>query len=192
MTLLIAGLVLFLGIHSIRIVADDTRSAAIASWGAKPWKVFYTLVSFAGLALIVWGYGLARGAPVVLWSPPLWTRTVASLLLLPAFALLAAGHISGTRIKAAVGHPMVLGAKTWAIAHLISNGTLADVVLFGGFLAWAVLDFRSARHRDRAAGVTYPPGTLARDGLAVGIGIAAWAAFAFLLHGPLIGVRPFG
>lgn len=191
MTALIAGLILFLGIHSVRIVADDFRTARIAEWGAKRWKYFYTLVSFAGLGLIVWGYGAARTEPVVLWYPPAWTRLVAGVLMLPSFILLAAGHVRGTRIKAAVEHPMVLGLKVWALAHLLANGMLADVVLFGSFLAWAVIDFRSVRQRDRVAGVTPPPGSLARDSLVVAIGIAAWALFAFWLHLPLFGVRPF-
>jgi uncharacterized membrane protein len=192
MIALITGLLLFLGAHSVRIVADDWRSARIASIGEKKWKGLYSLVALAGFALIIWGYGQARLDPIVVWSPPLWTRHAASLLVLPAFVLIAAGNMRGTRIKAALGHPMVLGTKLWAFAHLLANGMLADVVLFGSFLAWAIVDYVSARRRDRAAGTVYPPGTLARDTLAVAIGVVAWAIFGFWLHGPLIGVRPFG
>ena len=192
MVYLVAGLVLFLGVHSVRIVADDWRTAQVARLSERKWKAMYTILSLAGFALLVWGYGQARLDPVVLWSPPVWTRHLASLLLLPAFVLIVAGNMRGTRIKAAVGHPMVLGTKLWAFAHLIANGTLADVVLFGAFLAWAIADYASARGRDRAAGTVYPQGALSRDALAVVIGIAAWAAFGFWLHGPLIGVRPFG
>ena len=191
MTLLILGLILFLGMHSIRIVADDWRTARVAQFGENGWKGLYSLASALGLALVVWGYGLARAEPVVLWAPPGWTKHVAALLTLPAFILIAAAYVPGNRIKAAVGHPMVAGVKVWAIAHLLSNGNLADVLLFGAFLAWAVLDFRSARQRDRAAGVRYATGSGARDGMAIAAGIGAWALFAGFLHLWLIGVRPY-
>ncbi|MBK6631864.1 MAG: NnrU family protein [Betaproteobacteria bacterium] len=191
MTLLIFGLILFLGIHSVRIVADGWRAARIAQLGEHGWKGLFSLASALGLGLIVWGYGMARAEPVALWAPPGWTKHVAALLTLPAFILIAAAYVPGSRIKAAVGHPMVAGVKVWAIAHLLSNGNLADVLLFGAFLAWAVIDFRSARQRDRAAGVSYRPGTAARDGLVAAAGIGAWALFAGFLHLWLIGVRPY-
>ncbi|HEY5861540.1 MAG TPA: NnrU family protein, partial [Casimicrobiaceae bacterium] len=190
MTLLVAGLVLVLGAHSGRIFADPWRTSMIARIGRNPWRGIYALVSLAGFALIVWGYGQARGNPVVVWSPPAWTRHAASLLVLPAFVLIAAGNIPGTRIRAALGHPMLLGTKLWAFAHLLSNGMLADVVLFGAFLAWAIVDYASARRRDRAAGTVYPPGNSSRDATALAIGTVAWFVFGFWLHGPLIGVRP--
>jgi len=192
MTALILGLLLFLGAHSVRIFAEEWRGRQIARLGALGWKGVFSLVSLAGFALIVWGYAMARADPVLLWSPPAWTRHLAALLTLPAFVLLAAAYVPATRIKAAVSHPMVLGVKTWAIAHLVANGTLADALLFGAFLAWAVLDYRAARARDRAAGTRYVAGPVSRDIAALAIGLAAWAAFAFWLHAPLIGVRPFG
>jgi len=192
MILLILGLVLFFAPHSVRIFADGWRSAQIARLGDNAWKGFYSVVSVIGFVLIVYGYGLARADPIVLYSPPLWTRHLASLLTLVAFILLAAYMIPRTRIKAAVGHPMVLGVKVWAFAHLLSNGTLADVLLFGSFLAWAVLDFVSARRRDRAAATVYTVGPIWRDFATVLLGAALWVVFALWLHGPLIGVRPFG
>lgn len=192
MTALILGLLLFLGAHSVRIFADGWRSRQLARLGEGKWKGLYSVVSAIGFVLIIWGYGLARADPVLLWSPPLWTRHVAALLTVPAFMLLAAAYVPGTRIKARLGHPMVAGVKLWAFAHLLANGTLPAVVLFGAFLVWAVADFASARRRDRRAGTVYPPGSLVRDALAVVAGLVAWAAFAFLLHGWLIGVRPFG
>lgn len=191
MTILILGLILFLGMHSIRIVADGWRARQVARLGENGWKGLYSLASALGLGLVVWGYGLARAEPIVLWAPPVWTKHVAALLTLPAFVLIAAAYVPGNRIKAAVGHPMVAGVKVWAIAHLLSNGNLADVLLFGAFLAWAVLDFRSARQRDRAAGVRYAAGSLARDGFATAAGIGAWALFAGFLHLWLIGARPY-
>jgi uncharacterized membrane protein len=188
MTLLLAGLVLFLGAHSVRIVADPWRASMIARIGRNPWRGLYSLVSLAGLALLVWGYGKARLDPVVLWSPPPWTHYATWALVLPAFVLITAGNLPGTRIRARLGHPMVLGTKLWAFAHLLSNGTLADIVLFGAFLAWAIVDYSSARRRDREAGTVYPPGTPARDATAITIGTLAWFVFGFWLHGPLIGV----
>jgi len=189
MTLLVIGLLVFLGSHSVRIVAEGWRTARIKSMGEQKWKLAYTIVSLAGFVLIVIGYGQARAAGIVLYSPPPWGRAAASLLTLLAFVLLAASKVPGTRIKAAVGHPMVAGVKVWAFAHLLANGNLADVVLFGAFLAWAVTDYVAARKRDRAAGVTYPPGPLSRDVIAVVVGLVAGAVFAMWLHGPLIGVR---
>jgi uncharacterized membrane protein len=192
MTLLLVGLALFLGIHSVRIFAEGLRTSGVASMGPLGWKAVYSIISIAGLIFIAYGYGLAREAPVDLWAPPVWTRHLASLLTLPVFVLIAAAYVPGTHIKAALGHPMILGVKAWALAHLLSNGRLADVVLFGAFLVWAILDYRAARKRDRQQGVTYRAESVVRDVAAVAIGLAAWAAFAMVLHGPLIGVRPFG
>ena len=192
MSLLILGLVIFLGVHSTRIVADAWRGATIARIGEKPWKGIYSLLSVAGFVLIVIGYGAARESPIVLYSPPVWTRHLAALLTIPAFVLLAAAYVRRNSIKRAVGHPMVAGVKIWAFAHLLANGTLADVLLFGGFLVWAVLSFTAARRRDRAAGMVYPAGTSAGNAITVAVGLVAWAAFAFALHRPLIGIGPFG
>ena len=131
-------------------------------------------------------------APVAVWSPPLWTQYVAALLTIPAFILLAAAYVPGTRIKRAVGHPMVAAVKVWAFAHLIANGTLADVLLVGSFLAWGILDFASARRRDPPGGTEYVAGPMSRELTAVLVGLAAWAAFALWLPVWLVGVRPFG
>jgi uncharacterized membrane protein len=192
MTLLLLGLILFLGVHSTRIVADRWRTAMLARLGEGGWKGAYALASAAGLTLIVIGYGQTRLAPVDLWMPPLWTRHAASALMLPAFILLTAAYVPGNSIKARLGHPMLLGTKVWALAHLLANGRLSDVLLFGGFLLWSVLAFRSSRTRDRAAGLVRPAGRTAPTLIAVFVGLVAWAAFAMFLHLPLIGVRPFG
>ena len=192
MGMLILGLVIFLGVHSVRIVADSRRAQFIAQRGAGAWKGLYSLLSIAGFVLLVWGYGLARQQPVVLWSPPLGMRHAASLLTLVSFVLLAATYVPRNSIKARLHHPMVLAVKVWALGHLLANGTLADVLLFGSFLLWAVFSFKAARGRDRAAGTTYPAGTLAGTGIAVVVGVAAWLGFALWAHGVLIGVRPFG
>ena len=191
MALLIVGLILFLGVHSVRIVADDWRSSQIAKRGPKRWKGIYTLLSIAGFVLIVWGYALTRKAPVTLYSPPLGLQHLGSALTLAAFILLAAAYVPGTRIKSAIGHPMVLGVAVWAVGHLLANGTLADLVLFGSFLVWAWFDYTSLRRRDQVAEKVYIVGPPARDLIAVVVGLVAWAAFGLWLHGPLIGTRPF-
>jgi uncharacterized membrane protein len=193
MITLLAGLVLFLGVHSVRVFADGWRTSTVAKLGEKPWKGVYALVSIAGFVLIVVGYGLARQNPVVLWpQPPVGTRHLAALLTLVAFVLVAAAYVPGNQLKAKLHHPMILGVKAWALAHLIANNTLADVLLFGAFLVWAVLDFRSARRRDRAMATVYPAGRASRTAMAVVAGMVAWALFAFWLHAAWIGVRPLG
>lgn len=192
MTLLIVGLVLFLGVHSVRVFAEDWRQRFIAQRGANAWKGVYSLLSIAGFALIIYGYGLARQQPVVLWAAPTWTRHLAALLTVPAFVLLAAAYVPGNSIKARLRHPMVLGVKIWALSHLLANNTLADLLLFGGFLVWAVFSFRAARARDRAAPLPAATGSAAMSGVAVVAGLAAWAGFAFWAHAAWIGVRPFG
>ena len=192
MTILILGLLLFLGVHSLRMVADDWRTQQIARFGELPWKGVYALLSALGLGLIVWGYRLSRAQPVPLWEPPLWIGHLTALLTIPAFILLAATYVPGSRIKAAVGHPMLLGVSIWALAHLLSNGSLADILLFGAFLAWAMMDFHAARGRERAAGVVYRDGTPASDLKVVATGLLGWGLFAGFLHAWLIGVSPFG
>ena len=192
MRLLILGLVLFLGVHSVRIVADGWRTRMRAKLGDNGWKGAYALVSLVGLALIIWGYGVARQQPVVLWASPTWTRHLAALLTVPAFVMLVAAYVPGNAIKARLKHPMVLAVKVWALAHLLANNTLADALLFGGFLVWAVLNFRAARQRDRASHIVYPPGRTGPTVVTVAIGVAAWAVMAFWAHAALFGVRPFG
>jgi uncharacterized membrane protein len=117
---------------------------------------------------------------------------VAALLMIPAFVLLVAAYVPGTRIRKAVGHPMLAGVMTWAVAHLLANGMLHDVVLFGAFLVWALVDYASCRRRDRDEGRVHVTGPVARDVTAIVVGLIAWALFGFWLHGVLIGVRPFG
>ena len=192
MTLLIVGLVIFLSVHSVRIVADDWRTAQIAKRGPKAWKGIYAVLSLIGFVLIVYGYGLARQVPAVVYAPPVWLRHLGTVLTIPAFILLAAASVPGTRIKRMVGHPMVLGVKVWAVAHLLANGAVADLVLFGSILVWAGVNYAAARRRDRAAGTVYAVGPASRDVRAVVIGLAVWAVFAFWLHGILIGPRPLG
>ena len=191
MAVLILGLIVFLGVHSTRIFAEDWRTTQRKRLGENAWKGIYSVVSVVGFGLIVWGFGLVRQEPVVLWTPPVAMRHVAALLTLVAFVLLVATYVPRNAIKSRIHHPMLLSVKVWALAHLLANGKLADVLLFGAFLAWAVACFIAAQKRDRAAGAQYPAGTTGATAATVAIGVAVWAAFAFWLHGVLIGVRPF-
>jgi uncharacterized membrane protein len=191
MTLLILGLILFLGVHSTRVFAEPWRRRFIAQRGENVWKGLYSVLALAGIVLLSIGYGQARQQPVVLWGSPTWVRHAAALLTLVSFVMLAAAYVPKNHIKAALKHPMVLAVKVWAFAHLFANNTLADLLLFGGFLLWAVLSFRAARGRDRAEGTVYPRGEGLRTAIVVAIGVGAWAAFAMKLHLSLIGVAPF-
>ena len=190
MLYLILGLVIFLGVHSLRIVNDVWRTKTRTRLGEPLWKALFSALSLAGLALIVWGFGLVRQQPVQLWSPPPGMRHLAALLTLISFVLLVAAYVPGNRIKARVHHPMVLGVMGWALAHLLSNGNLGHVVLFGSFLTWALFDFIAALKREQVAGTQLPRGTAGATGITVAIGVGTWIAFALWLHGLLIGVRP--
>jgi uncharacterized membrane protein len=192
MTILILGMIVFLGVHSIRIVADGWRTAQIQRLGEGPWKGIYSIVSVAGFVLILWGFGLARGQSVPLWSAPFVMHEVAAVLILPAFVLFVATYVPRNAFKARLHHPMVLSVLLWSFAHLLTTGSLADIVLFGGFLIWAMASFVAARRRDRAAGTQYPAGTLAGTSAAIVAGTVVWVAFAFWLHRLLIGVSPLG
>lgn len=192
MEILVLGLVLFLGTHSVRVFAEGWRGAMIGRLGPNGWKGLYSVLALLGFVLIVWGYGQARLTPVPLWTPSVGMRHLASLLTLVSFILLAAAYVPRNAIKARIGHPMVVAVKVWALAHLLANHTLADLLLFGTFLIWAVLNFRAARARDRAAGTVRPAGTAAGTAITVVAGLAAWAAFAFWAHAAWIGVRPMG
>lgn len=186
MTLLVAGLILFFGIHSVAIVAPGARERLAQALGRNGWRGVHSLFSLAGLVLIIVGYGQARLAPVVLYAPPLWTRHVTFLLMLAVFPLIFAAYLPG-RIKAALKHPLLAAVKTWAFAHLLSNGNLADVLLFGGFLAWAAADRISLKRREPTLKVTAAPRPL-NDVIAVVLGLALYAAVLLWLHRLLIGV----
>jgi uncharacterized membrane protein len=192
MVVLIVGLVIFLGGHSVRIFAGPWREAQIARLGEKGWKGIFSIVSAIGLVLIIWGYGMARRDPVVLWTAPVWAPHLAAPLTALAFILFPAAHSPGNHFKALLHHPMVFGVGLWALAHLLANGTLNAVILFGAFLVWAVVDYFAARRRDLDQGVVYPPGVLSKDVMPVVAGLVVWVVFALVLHGWWIGVRPFG
>ena len=191
MTLLIIGLIIFLGSHSCRIFAESWRNHMIDRLGEVKWKGLYTIVSLIGLVIVVIGYGQARQNPVVLWQPATYLIHIAILLNLVAFIFLAGSAPNNNAIRLKLKHPMILGVKVWALAHLLTNGTLADLILFGSFLLWAVLDFRSARNRPvhmQEKAVVSTKATI----IVIVSGVVLWAVFIFGLHQYLIGVSPLG
>ncbi len=191
MTALVIGLIVFFGLHSVRVFAEPWRVRTIAAMGEPRWKNLYSLVSIASFALMLWGFSMVRvGSPVV-WSPPKVLHAITGVLVLISFVLVTAGYVPGTKIKAATSHPMTLGIKTWAFAHLLSAGSLADILLFGPFLVWSVMVYTAARRRDRAAGTTPPEGRWTRDIVAVVIGVLAWIAVVLWVHKWLVGASPF-
>ena len=187
MIYLVLGLVLFLGIHSISIIAPNWRDR-IAGRSGNAWRGIYSLVSIAGFVVIVWGYGIARRSPVVLYAPPAWTHYVTAVLMLPVFTLFLAAYLPG-RIKSTIKHPMLFSVLLWAVAHLIATGMLVNVVLFGSFLAWAVADRISFRWRTSRANPMVPAMKL-NDAVAIVAGLVIYVVFEHWLHVRWIGVQP--
>ena len=190
MSTLILGLVLFIGVHSVSIVAPAWRNAMAARFGEWSWKALYAMLAIVGFVLIIQGYSAARLDPVVVWVPPAAMRHVAALLMLPVFMLLLSAYLPG-RIHAAAKHPMLLATKFWAFAHLLANGMLADIVLFGALLAWAVADRISLKRRV-ARPIPGAPASKFNDAIAVVGGLALYGIFATMLHARWFGVAPFG
>ena len=188
MTTLIVGLILFLGVHSLSIVNEPLRNRLNASMGEGAFKGLYSVVSLVGLVLIVWGYGAARMDPTLIYMPPAWLKHVAFLLLVPVFPLLFATYLPG-KIKAKLKHPMLIAVKLWALAHLLANGMLHDLLLFGSFLAWAVADRISMKRRTQRA-ITTLPATKANDVIAIVGGLAVYVVMVVWAHQWLFGVSP--
>ena len=192
MLILIVGLILFLGMHSVRIVSPQFRDRVIAERGENTWKGIYTVVSIVGFGLIIWGFSIARFSAPILYTPPVWLAHITLLLMLISFVLLAVYGTPAGRIKAAVKHPMLLAVKVWAFAHLLANGDLASVLLFGGFLVWAIADRISVKRRFPSG--HEPPvetGPVRNDIVAIVAGTAVYLLFVWKLHEWLIGVPPF-
>jgi uncharacterized membrane protein len=202
MAWLILGLVLFLGAHSTRIFAENWRQATLERLGEKAYKGVYTLVSLVGFGLMVFGFDQVRWDSPLLWAPPVWVKHAAALLMLLSLVLLASAYTPRNAIKVKLHHPMVLSVKVWALAHLLANPRLADVVLFGAFLLWSVLNFRAARQRDRLAAAATETGaettlpapevSAAATWRAIGIGVVVWAFLLSRGHTWLFGVSPLG
>jgi uncharacterized membrane protein len=190
MVLLVIGLVIFLGVHSVAIFAPQARARVCVRLGESLWKGMYAIVSLIGFVLTVYGFGLARQSPVVLYTLPHWLRYGTFLFMLPVFPLLLAAYLPG-RIKTAVKHPMLAAVKFWAFGHLLANGMLADVLLFGGFLAWAVVDRISLKRRAPQA-IKTAPATPLNDLIAIVLGVALYVVFIGWAHVRLFGVSPLG
>jgi uncharacterized membrane protein len=188
MGVLVLGLVLFLGVHSVAIVSPNLRARVSSRLGEGAWKGLYSIVSLAGFVLIVYGFGLARQEGIDLYSPPVWARRAALVLMLPVFPLLIAAYLPG-RIQTAAKHPMLASVKLWAFAHLLANGSLADVLLFGGFLVWAVADRISLKRRPQRLKPNAPPSRW-NDAIAVVLGLAIYVLTIGWLHGRLFGISP--
>jgi len=186
---LLLGIVLFFGMHSASIVAMPLRDR-LAAKSENGWKAVYAIASLVGIVLIARGYGDLRQTPTLLYVTPFWVRHVAAVLLLPAFAFFIAPYFPG-RIKDALKHPQLVAVKLWAFAHLLVNGTLADVLLFGSFLVWAIADRISLKNRV-ARPLPGAPESNKNDAIVIVVGLALYAAFAFVLHEHLFGIRPFG
>jgi uncharacterized membrane protein len=187
MVYLILGLVLFLGVHSIAIIAPGWRDRAAARVG-NAWRGIYSLVSIAGFVVVIWGFGVARQHPVMVYSPPAWARYAAAILMLPVFPLFLAAYFPG-RIKQVVQHPMLFSVMLWALAHLIANGMLATSILFGGFLAWAIADRLSYGWRMQRPNPAAPPSKL-NDAIVIAVGLGLYVIFEHWLHLRWIGVQP--
>jgi uncharacterized membrane protein len=191
MLLLVIGLLVFLGVHSVSIVASGWREAHIARMGEGAWKGLYSLISIASFVAMLYGYGMARHAPVMVYAPPVALRHLALLLMVPVFPLLIAAYLPG-RIKRAARHPMLLAVILWALAHLIANGSLNDVVLFGGFLLWAVSDLVSVSRRKTPRAVPGAPASPINDVIVVVAGLGLYAFMLLWAHAHWIGVAPLG
>ena len=180
MVYLIAGLAIFLGVHSVSIVSYRWRDHLVERLGPGPWRGLHSLASLVGLALIAYGYARAREAPVILYVPPLWLRDTVPMLMVFVFPLLFAAYFPGL-IRAALKHPMLVAVKLWATLHLLANGSLADVILFGSVLAWAVADRISLKRRPQRR-VPSAPSWKWNDAIAIGLGLAVYVAFVAGLH----------
>jgi uncharacterized membrane protein len=192
LSVMILGLVLFLGVHTLT-TQRDLRARSIESMGGEGgYKIGYALASVVGLALIVWGFAHYRaGGLIPVWTPPQALKHLNILLMLPAVILVVAAYIRG-RIYATVKHPMLAGIKLWAFGHLLANGDLGGIILFGSFLAWAVFDRISLKRRADAGAPPIPVGGIGNDLIAVAVGVVAYLALAFAFHPVVIGVPVMG
>jgi uncharacterized membrane protein len=191
MILLVLGLVIFLGLHSTRIFAERARSAAIARFGEGLWKGLYSLLSIVGFVLILWGFGAARWDAVVLWAPPIFFRHLALTLMLISLILLGGYFFRKSHVAVLAHHPMVWSVFFWSLAHLLANGSAADLLLFGAFFIWAGADLASAYARDRAVAKVYPTPEIGATIGAAGAGLVLYILLIGGAHLWLFGVPPF-
>jgi uncharacterized membrane protein len=188
--ILVLGLIVFLGAHTF-VTFRDARAAAIARLGLNGYRALFALVSLSGLALIVYGFGQYRAHGWIdVWSPPAFMRHITAGLMLFAVIFMTAAFIP-SHVKAKLKHPMLAGVKTWALAHLISNGDLGSILLFGVFLAWGVYDRIAAKRRRDIVATTAPAGWI-NDAIVMVLGIVIYLALGYAFHPYFIGVPAFG
>jgi len=190
MAMLVFGLIVFLGVHSVRVFAESGRRRTIARLGERPWKGGYALLSLVGLVMVIWGFGQARWTAPILWSPPMWTSHITILLMFFSLILLGAYGFKTSHIAVAVHHPMLWAVVLWSLGHLLANGSAAALVLFGAFLVWSLLDLRSNYARDRTLAIAYPAPSWGATIGAIVVGIVLWGALIAGLHQWLFGVAP--
>ena len=191
LAIMILGLAVFIGVH-VLVTCRAQRASVIARMGEGTYKALFSVASFVGLILIGYGFARYRAAGyIVVWDPPAWTRHITVALVWPAIICITAAYLPG-RIKTALKHPMLVGVKLWAVAHLISNGDLGSIVLFGSIMAWAVYDRISLKRRTDPSGPPIPAGGPSRDLMAVAVGTVIYLALGFLFHPYVIGVPAFG
>jgi len=189
--LLVLGLILFLGPH-VFVTMRPHREATVKRFGELPYKALFAVISLIGLYVTGKGFGMYDAAgPIVLWTPPAWTRHITEALMLPACIFVAAAYLPGN-IKRALKHPMLVGVKTWAVAHLIVNGDIGGIILFGSVLAWAVYDRVSLKRRSDPGGLPIPEGGFKNDIAAVIVGVILYAALGFVFHPLVVGRHVFG
>ncbi|NLS04401.1 NnrU family protein [Rhizobium sp. P32RR-XVIII] len=191
MALLIIGIILFLGLHLVRVIAPGFRQSMIASLGENGWRIAYSVVSILSLIVLIYGFGQARQVTGMLYNPPVWMAHIAITLMLIALICLAASLLPAGHIAVRTKHPMVLSVKIWAFAHLLANGETSSVLLFGAFLAWGVILRISLKRRQRAGELKLRPFVSGKfDLYAIVIGAVAWALLIWRVHEWLIGVSP--
>ncbi|MEM1283792.1 MAG: NnrU family protein [Pseudomonadota bacterium] len=188
MVAFLGGLLIFLGIHSVRIAAPSARERFVGSYGEGPWKGVYSLFALFGFVALIYGYQDAKSALGFVWAPPIWTRHLAAVLMLPAMIALVAAYAPPSKLKARLKHPMLVAIKIWALAHLLANGFTVHLVLFGCFLVWAIVDRISVKRRGEPDPVA--PSGWGGDIIVVVIGTLAWVVLLLWAHEWLFGVPP--
>lgn len=192
MSVFLSGLLLFLGVHSVRMMAPQWRERVLQERGEVLWKSVYAVLSLAGFVLLCWGYGLARQQSQMLWLVPTGMRHVSALLILLGFVLLAAAYVPNNLLKSKLHHPMLLSVVLWSLGHLLVNARVVDIWLFAGFLVWSAVGFVLSRRRDALQNQGYPQGRVLPTAVTVVLGFVLGAVFAKFLHALFIGVAPFG
>jgi uncharacterized membrane protein len=187
----ILGLVIFLGAH-VFVTMRDQRAALMKRLGEWPYRGLFALVAIVGIVLIAYGFGAYRAAgPIQIWNPPPWTRYIVEVLMWPASIMVVAAYIPGN-IKRTLKHPLLVGVKTWAAAHLCANGDLGGIVLFGSFLLWAGYDRMTLKRRADAGAPSIPMGGTKNDLIAIVVGTIVYLALGLVFHPVVVGLPAFG